>query len=176
MSKKMREGFLKYLKETACERGTFKMASGQTSDLMIDLSKTLRTKMGRYWLAGAVEDILPYQFIYGGPVCGSDLVCNVLCGVHGNGWFGVRSEPKGRGYDVGRITGNLNEGDCVCVVEDVCTTGETMLRAIDAIEKHGARVIKLFSIVDRGGLTKVSSEIGVDSIRLYTLDDFTDVK
>jgi orotate phosphoribosyltransferase len=62
--------------------------------------------------------------------------------------FLVRKEPKEHG--TGRvIEGNLAAGSRVIVVDDVVTTGGSTLRAIEAVEGEGHRVVAVICLVDR---------------------------
>lgn len=62
--------------------------------------------------------------------------------------FTVRKEAKSHG--TGRlIEGPFRSGDSVVVIEDVITTGGSALRAIDAVQKAGATVIGVLTVVDR---------------------------
>lgn len=62
--------------------------------------------------------------------------------------FTVRKEPKDHG--TGRlIEGPFREGSDVVVVEDVVTTGGSALRAIEALEGAGARVLGVLAVVER---------------------------
>ncbi len=162
-----------YLRETSIQYGSFKMAGGQTSSILIDLSTSLRTSEGQKHLTDCVAYYLPKDIICGGPISGSDLVCSSLAmaGVCSK-WFGIRKEPKERGFDQGKITGNLEKGDKVWIVEDVCTTGQTMRNAIECVLDHGCFVEGLFSVVDRGGLVELSKEFSVKGISIFHLSDF----
>ena len=60
------------------------------------------------------------------------------------GWKEAKAYGAGK-----RIEGNFREGDGVVVVDDVITTGGSTLKAIDAIEAAGGRILFAFVLVDR---------------------------
>src|SRR5207253_190871 len=62
--------------------------------------------------------------------------------------FFVRKQVKGHGSQE-RIEGQVNAGDHVAVVDDVLTTGESVVQAIEAVEERGATVARVVCIVDR---------------------------
>jgi orotate phosphoribosyltransferase len=62
--------------------------------------------------------------------------------------FFVRKQVKGHGSQE-RIEGLVNPGDRVAVVDDVLTTGESVVQAIEAVEQRGATVVRVLCIVDR---------------------------
>lgn len=168
-----REELLKHIKEHGVMRGNFKMASGQVSDLMIDLSRPLRTGHGQMLLAASVAKLLPRDIVVGGPLSGSDLVCAAIVSTGiAERWFGVRKEPKGRGFDLDALTGNIRHGDSVWLVEDVCTIGTTLSKAAIEVVKFGAKIDGVFAVVDRGGLERVANDNGCKKASLFTLDDF----
>jgi orotate phosphoribosyltransferase len=73
--------------------------------------------------------------------------------------FVVRKEPKGHGRGK-RIEGNFAAGDTVVVVDDVITTGDSTLKAIEAIEAEGGKVAFALILVDRqeGGRENIESK------------------
>src|SRR5262245_10082954 len=62
--------------------------------------------------------------------------------------FFVRKQAKGHGSQE-RIEGVLKSGMRVAVLDDVLTTGGSVLQAIGEIEKNGAKVVSVVCIVDR---------------------------
>jgi orotate phosphoribosyltransferase len=62
--------------------------------------------------------------------------------------FFVRKQAKGHGSQE-RIEGIVHAGDRVVVVDDVLTTGESVVQAIEAVESRGAEVARIVCIVDR---------------------------
>ncbi|CAN5750118.1 orotate phosphoribosyltransferase [soil metagenome] len=62
---------------------------------------------------------------------------------------------------------SVKENEKILVVEDVITTGGSTRECIEALEKHGAKVIAAASIIDRSG---GAADVGVPRIALATLD------
>jgi len=73
--------------------------------------------------------------------------------------FIVREVAKEHGTKR-QIEGHLKEGWRVAMLEDVITTGSSVLRAIKAVEEAGGSVVKVMAIVDRheGGSDKLKEE------------------
>ena len=71
--------------------------------------------------------------------------------------FSVRKEAKAHGTGQ-LIEGNFRPGDEVVVVEDVITSGGSALKAIEAVEGAGGRVVGVLAVVDReqGGREKLT--------------------
>jgi len=67
--------------------------------------------------------------------------------------FFVRDEQKAHGTQRD-IEGIVEDGMSVVILDDVMTTGNSVLKAIKPVEKRGARVVHIFVLVDReeGGI------------------------
>lgn len=147
------------LLEKSYREGTFTLTSGKTSDFYIDGKQTTLSAEGAY-LCGR----LLYRLIaesgdamsaVGGMTLGADplvTAVSIVSYLEGNPLpaFIVRKESKGHGtnrYIEGR--NNLPPGALVAVVEDVVTTGGTLIKVIDRVENEGFRVGMVAAIVDR---------------------------
>jgi orotate phosphoribosyltransferase len=62
--------------------------------------------------------------------------------------FFVRKQAKGHGSQE-RLEGLVNAGDRVAIVDDVLTTGESVIQAVEAVESRGGVVSRVVCIVDR---------------------------
>ena len=60
----------------------------------------------------------------------------------------IRKEPKGHGT-MSQIEGNVKEGDEVIIIDDVVTTGGSTIKAIEAAEKAGLKIIAVIILLDR---------------------------
>ena len=83
--------------------------------------------------------------------------------------FFVRKQAKGHGSQE-RLEGQVNAGDRVAVLDDVLTTGESVVQAIEAVEARGATVVRVVCIVDRlqGARERLAK---YDFRPLYTIRD-----
>ncbi|HEX2272399.1 MAG TPA: orotate phosphoribosyltransferase [Acidimicrobiales bacterium] len=86
----------------------------------------------------------------GGLTMGADPLAHAVAVVSGARWFSVRKESKQHGR--GRLVegAELGPGTSVLLVEDVVTTGRSMLQALDAVEPTGATVVLAVALLDRG--------------------------
>lgn len=161
--------------------GHFILASGKESDLYCDCRVTALDARGAN-LIGEVgwqvvrEEILP-RFpeanSIGGMTMGADPI-SLAIGMYSASSekplnvFTVRKEAKDHGRGK-RIEGNFAAGQQVIVVDDVITTGGSTLKAIDAIEAEGGKVVAALVLVDReeGGHEAIESR-GVPVYALFT--------
>ena len=174
-----RERLKEILKEKSILRGKFRLSSGIESDFYIDARLTTLDPEGVYLIAKIFfEEIIGGSDIHavGGPIIGADpIIGSVLSMSHQSAsplrGFLVRKEEKQHG--TGKlIEGNLNPGDNVAVVEDVVTTGESVLRAINAVKDAGADVKMVLVIVDReqGGREKFE-EMGMYYYSIFKIGE-----
>ena len=144
--------------------GHFVLASGKESDLYCDCRVTALDARGAN-LIGQVgwelvkKDILsqfPNVSSIGGMTMGADPI-SLAIGMYSsldqtNGTtlnvFTVRKDAKDHGRGK-RIEGNFEAGQEIIVVDDVITTGGSTLKAIDAIEAEGGKVVAALVLVDR---------------------------
>ena len=161
-----REQLKALLKRHSLVFGDFTLASGKKSSFYIDSKKTTLLPEGAYLTAREVLRTLRENGIeadaIGGMTLGADpIVCPVAALSHVEGpplrAFIVRKEAKGHGTGR-RLEGSLEPGSRVVVVDDVVTTGESTLRAVEAAREAGHQVVAVLCLVDReeGGSEKLS--------------------
>jgi orotate phosphoribosyltransferase len=151
----MRDRLMQLFLERAVSFGTFTLASGKTSSYYINSKKVLfhseAVALLGELLYEATRD-LDIQAI-GGLEVGAIPMATAAClayhqhGLAMEGFF-VRKEAKGHGSQ-SRIEGQVKAGDHVAVIDDVLTTGGSVVQAIEEIEKLGATVLRVVCIVDR---------------------------
>ena len=154
-----REQLKKLLLAKSCRRGTFKLSSGRESDFYIDGKQTTLSAEGAYLCGKLIFDIIranPEKIhAVGGMTLGADpLVTAVSLVSHLEKQpipaFIVRKESKGHGtgqYIEG--LNNLPAGGTVALLEDVVTTGGTLLTVIERVEAQGFKVGLVVTVVDR---------------------------
>ncbi len=149
----------KLLLQKSYRAGVFALTSGKTSDFYIDGKQTTLDAEGAY-LCGRLlyrcirENPEPLAAV-GGMTLGADPLVTAVSLVsyleHAPiPAFIVRKEAKGHGtgnFIEGKT--NIRPGALVAVVEDVVTTGGTLLKVIDRVEAEGFRVGLAAAIVDR---------------------------
>ena len=147
------------LLDKSYRRGTFTLTSGKTSDFYIDGKQTTLHAEGAYLCGKLLFALIraagePIHAV-GGMTLGADpLVSAVSIVSHLEGSpipaFIVRKEAKGHGT-AAYIEGlqNLPEGGRVALVEDVVTTGGTLLTVIERVEAAGFSVGLVVTVVDR---------------------------
>lgn len=147
-------------------RGEFTLTSGKKSNYYFDGKKVTLSPEGAYQVGKAIFDQLAgvgIDAIGGVPVGAYPMVAAVALVSHLEGKpipaFMVREETKEHGTKR-KIEGHLKEGSRVALVDDVITTGGSLLSAIEAVEAAKCKVVKVMVLVDRheGGSDRLKQE------------------
>ena len=150
-----REKLLALLQTRALEVREVTLSSGRISNYYIDCKRVTLTSEGGYLTAKIMLDMIkPDVSATGGLTLGADPIVSsivVLSHLERRNLSGliVRKEPKKHGtmsFIEGPI---LEKGAHIAVVEDVVTTGSSILRAIERIEAAGYVPVQALSILDR---------------------------
>ena len=86
----------------------------------------------------------------GGLTMGADPLAHAVAMVSDSSWFSVRKEAKSHGRRHLVEGAPLGPGTAVLLLEDVVTTGASILQALDAVEDTGAHVVLAATLLDRG--------------------------
>jgi orotate phosphoribosyltransferase len=138
--------------------GGFQLASGEESDWHADCKQisfepTMGLSVARLFHHTLREADVHYNAVGGVGYGGTPLA--VLLAVHRSCHsFAVRTERKDYGFHPGGlIAGPLRVGDRVVLVEDVMTSGGSVVSALEAISAFGAQVVAVACILSRRGLS-----------------------
>jgi orotate phosphoribosyltransferase len=145
------------------------LASGKWSPYYFDLKLTTLSNphaltlaagimLDKMWALPKLPDAV------GGLTAGADpLVVATALVAQRQGWtlpgFFVRDEQKTHGTER-VIEGNVTDGMNVVIVDDVLTTGRSVMKAIRPVEKQGAKVLQVLILVDReeGGIAYLKEQ------------------
>ncbi len=161
----------------------FTLASGQTSPFYVDCRSLMAYPESRRFVGRLAHDALAGVTIdcIGGLEIGAISIATTISD-YGYGatprreWrtFVVRKQAKDHG--LGKlIEGATRPGDHALIVDDVLTSGGSLLKAIATARQAGLVVSQALVIVDRkeqDGRARVERE-GVSLISLLTIDDLT---
>jgi orotate phosphoribosyltransferase len=173
-----KERLLQLLKDNSLEVRPVILSSGKSSDYYMDCKRVTLSPEGAY-LTGKLmlEMIRPDAGAVAGLTLGADPIVSsvsLLSHLQKRGLAGliVRKEPKKHGtmsYVEGPV---LEKGTMVAVVEDVVTSGASLLRAMDRIEAAGYRPVQALTILDRqeGGREAIKKR-GFELQALFTRQD-----
>ena len=144
--------------------GEFTLVSGKKSPYYIDLRQAISDPATMDLIAGCLARIIEnevgngnFDKILGVPTAGipfATLVCNKLAVPM------IYSRKTKKDHGVGKqIEGRLEADDRVLMIDDLITTGKSVLQAAETVREHGGRVSELVVLLDReqGGLDNIRS-------------------
>jgi len=170
-----KELLIKLLKENdVIKYGNFILSSGKESDYYIDIKKGITNPKILKAIAILINEKLHDDKIHriAGPALGAVPIAAAISLESEIPFLMIRKGKKDYGTSK-QIEGEIKSGDNVVIVEDVATTGTSILKAIEAIENVGGIVKKIFVVVDReeGALKSFKSK-NTEFIPLISVSDF----
>jgi orotate phosphoribosyltransferase len=151
----------------------FRLASGQLSNDYIDGKLAVSRGSDLALAAQAIVEASGQPFTaVGGLTMGADALAHATAVVSGAEWFSVRKEPKGRGLNRWIEGTRLTADHRVLLVDDVVSTGGSIVQAYDRVVEEGAQVVAVVTLVDRGDVARPHFEaLGVSYSALVTYTD-----
>ncbi len=170
----MKERLRNLIREVSLTFGDFLLASGERSNYYIDLRMTSLHPEGLALASSLLADMLREDVdAVGGMGLGAyPLVSGIILETYRRGrpvkGFLIRKEKKayGRGK---KVEGWLERGQRVALVEDVVTTGGSLLRAAGEVEAAGGEVVQVLAVLDRGGGPRITPLYPFSSI--FTVEE-----
>lgn len=166
---------IKLLKENQVVKyGKFTLSSGKESNYYVDMKRAITNPKILLKVAEIISekiDKLEADKI-AGPALGAIPVVTAVSIVSSIPMLMIRKAKKDYGTSE-LIEGDLLPGDRVIVLEDVTTTGNSLINAIKAVSENGGIVGKAFVIVDRneGAIDNLKME-GIDLEPIVSVNDF----
>jgi orotate phosphoribosyltransferase len=153
------------LRDAAYLEGDFLLRSGKRSKYYLDKFRfeTRPDLLGPLGQAidAAVREHEPEAVRIAAPVLGAVPLAAAASLAGGLPFVIVRDKAKEYGT-ANRIEGVFESGECVCLVEDVVTSGGAAIEAVEALRAAGLRVSNAICVVDR-------EEGGVDALARHAV-------
>lgn len=179
----LRKSVLNAIRNLCYERKEFTLASGRKSDFYIDLRRI--SFDGNYlyliglllYLSISEEKNLDFSVIAGVPVGGIPLTSAILTAsyIDGNPLKSVVIRKERKEYGKGRLIEPaqfLSPGTKILIIEDVVTTGGSVLKAVKNALAEGYRVTDTVCMVDRlEGGAEFLAENGIRLHSIFTRND-----
>src|SRR6202167_2575657 len=178
-----RARLVEIIRKRSFGRGEITLASGRKSNFYFNLKPTMLDPEGAALLAELTYEALKDDGLdyIGGlemgavPLAGAVAQLSWLKG-HPIAAFFVRKKPKEHGARLaveGLTKNETLHGKRVVIVEDVTTTGESALKAVEAVRDAGGEVVLVLTMVDREeGATDTFAQAGLEFRSLYKAGEF----
>jgi orotate phosphoribosyltransferase len=162
---------------------TIRLVSGVDSNFYFNMKPTMLNPEGAAILGRLiVERLTPLKVDYvGGLEMGAVPIVSVVTAESQRqgraiGGFFVRKKAKEHGAKLlveGLAEGETLAGRRIAILEDVCTTGGSALKAIEDAEASGAKVVLVLALVDREeGAAKLMAGRGLPFEALFKAGEF----
>ena len=174
----LRHKLLDLFCQLAYQEGDFVLSSGQRSSYYINGKQVTLHPQGALAMARLLLPLLPEDTqAVAGLTLGADPIVSAVSvvSVYENKPIPaliIRKEAKGHGT-MAYIEGpSLPQGAKVVVLEDVVTTGQSALKAVERLQAAGYTVDRVISLIDRlqGGGALYES-VGLQFEALFTIED-----
>ena len=176
----LKKKLLVLLEKEALKKGEFVLSSGKKSSYYLDGRVITLTPEGAFLVASIILELIKGRGVdaVGGPTLGADPIVGAVATLSHIKQiplktFIVRKSAKAHG--AGRqIEGPaLAKNSKVILVDDVATTGGSLVEAKQALEKEGIEVKSAIVIVDREeGAAENLAQAGLKLESLFTVKDF----
>jgi orotate phosphoribosyltransferase len=168
------------IKDKAYHEGEIKLASGKMSHYYIDARAVTLSAQGAYLVGHIVFDMIREFKVHaaGGPTLGADPIVGALALVSFQNHFPIntfliRKNPKSHGRMLQVEGPPLKAGDGVVLLDDVATTGGSLIDAIEVLKKMDIPVRKAIVIVDREeGAQENLAKSGCDLLSVFKASEF----
>ena len=155
----------------------FTWASGIKSPIYCDNRLILTAPEARNEVEQAIADAVKREYpaaeVLMGTATAGIAHAAIAAHLHGLPMGYVRSSSKDHGRQ-NRIEGRLDKGEKVVVVEDLISTGGSVLDAVDALREAGAEVLGIVSIFTYG-MKKGVERLAAAQVRNVSLTDLDTV-
>lgn len=177
---KLKKQLFDLIKNNAFFKEKITLSSGKQSDYYIDARIITLNSKGAFLCASIVLEMLKNDNVQaiGGPTIGADPIVGAVAALsHLNNkpiqTFIVRKKAKEHGKQR-QIEGPLlKPGTKVVLVDDVATTGGSLVDAVELLRKENIEVIKALVLVDRQeGAKENLNKINCDLESVFKAKDF----
>ncbi len=177
--KELKAELLTLLKKEALKKGRFVLSSGKISNYYLDGRIITLTPEGAYLVAAIILELIKDKGIdaIGGPTLGADPIVGAIAALShikkiAVKTFIVRKTAKEHGMQRQIEGPALNKGDTAILVDDVATTGKSLVEAKEALVKKGVNVLGAIVIVDRDeGAKENLAKAGLQLQSIFTRED-----
>lgn len=178
----LKEKLLVLLKKDAFKKGKFILSSGKESNFYLDGRIITMIPEGAYLIAAIILEMIKGVPLdgFGGPTLGADpIVGAVACLSHIQGnpvkTFIVRKSAKSHGTQRQVEGPALLAGNRVVLVDDVATSGKSLIEAKQVLDFMGVIIQKAIVIVDRDeGARENLAEVGLCLESIFSLTEIAD--
>ncbi len=164
------------LRQQALVFGDFTLSSGSRSSYYLDVKRAIKGPVGFKALAPLIASTAEYfsATAVGGLTMGADTVADsAMAGGAEVNTFAVRKTRKEHGLSRWIEGPQLSAEDRCLVVDDVVTSGKSVLDALKHMDEENLQTVAFLTVVDRlaGGGERLARKTGIPFFALTTIDE-----
>ena len=175
----MKKRLLTLIKDNAVFKEKVILSSGKESDYYVDLRRVTLSSEGVYLISHLIWDIIKDDKItaIGGMTLGADPIVAGVCMVAREykrdfRGFLIRKAAKKHGRQKLIEGRELDPSDRVVIVDDVATSGSSLIKSIEVLKEHKIEISKVIVVVDREeGARQLLALSGYPLYSLFTIQD-----
>jgi orotate phosphoribosyltransferase len=174
----VRQHLLNLFCQLAYKEGDFVLTSGQRSSYYINGKQVTLHPQGALAIGRILLSVLPLETqAVAGLTLGADPIVSAVSVVSAYEnrpipALIIRKEAKGHGTKAYIEGPSLPEGAKVVVLEDVVTTGQSAMKAVQRLQEAGYAVNQVISLVDRlQGGSELYQQAGLQFEAVYTIEE-----
>jgi len=169
----LRKDLAAAIRRDALTFGEFTLTSGRKSHYYLDIKKiTTRPE-----ILSMVSHLIAYEFADGvdvvaGPELGAIPIVVAVALRKGLPYAMIRKGDRAHGT-LRRVEGRVREGDRVLLIDDVTTSGGSLVGCVESLREEGAKVKRVTCVVDRreGASQLLRERCGLELRPLLTIGD-----
>ena len=177
---KPKKALFKLIKAQAFRKKKVVLSSGKISNYYVDIRKISLTSKGAFLIANLLWDELKkHKFSsLGGPTLGADPILSAVAyhaflNKRNLKTFIVRKTQKKHGQARFIEGPTLKKGSKVIIIDDVATTGKSLVESIQKLSGQKVKVIAAFVVVDREeGAKEILAKYNLPLFSIFKLSEF----
>ncbi len=169
----LKEELIRITRQDALLFGDFTLTSGRKSTYYLNMKRIITRPRTLSLVSRLIEALYLKDIdMVAGPELGA-VPLVVAVAMRGNLPYAmIRKGERAHGTQQ-RVEGEMGKGDRVLLIDDVATTGGSLVGCVETIQAAGARVVRVTCVVDRkeGAAELLRSKFGIELMPLLTIDE-----
>ncbi len=167
----MNKKIIDIIKEKAVKRGEFTLTSGKKSNYYIDIKQVITDPSSLDLITDKISKKINQVDKIAGVELGAIPLLSVVCVKKKLPMLIIRKKIKDHGTKL-PYEGNLKKGETISIIEDVTTTGNSVINSIKFLKTLGIKIKSVITVVDRlEGAKEKIEKMGIEFIYLANLKD-----
>jgi len=169
----LKEELVRITKRDALLFGDFTLTSGRKSNYYLNIKKIITRPQGLSLVARLIQALYTKDVdVVAGPELGAIPIVAAVAVRSNLPYAMIRKGERSHGTQQ-RVEGEMGKGNRVLLIDDVATSGGSLVGCVETIQATGAKVLRVTCVVDRkeGASELLRSKCGIELMPLLTIDD-----